>query len=122
VTPPQIPEAAKPSVVEKYVRNRDRYIQIWNIANLYTDVLLRTPAPKKPALIVWGQDDRIFDPSGAVALQQRILESQLHMLPKAGHLLHVENAAEVAPIYVQFLKAGSTPARPISRDSGSAGR
>lgn len=104
VSPPNISPSAAKSIVDEYVRNRDHYIQVWNIVNLYDDVLIRTPLARKPTLIVWGADDSIFNASGATALQAKTFGGQVYLMPKAGHLLHTENAAAVAPLFIRFLK------------------
>ncbi len=60
VTPPSISDAEKRDIVAMYVANNRHYVQVWNIVNLYDDVLWRRPIPKLPTLIIWGIDDRIF--------------------------------------------------------------
>jgi pimeloyl-ACP methyl ester carboxylesterase len=115
VTPPQIPLASKKSIVADYAARYRHYVQVWNIVNLYGDILTRQPPAKIPTLIVWGNDDRIFDVAGAQELQHRIPGSELHVLPRAGHLLHLEDAAEVAPIYIGFVRAAAST--PTNRDS-----
>lgn len=109
VTPPQIPLADKKSIVAGYVARNRHYVQVWNIVNLYDDVLARQSPAKTPTLIVWGEDDRVFDVAGAQKLQRHIPGSELHLLPHAGHLLHLEDAAEVAPVYINFLRPQRQP-------------
>ena len=104
VSPPSLPDTVKTAIVAKYVERNLHYVRIWNIVNLYDDILATTPPPRAPAVIVWGGDDRIYGVAGAQRLHRRIPRSVVHRLPHAGHLLHVENAAEVAPIYVAFLR------------------
>jgi pimeloyl-ACP methyl ester carboxylesterase len=113
VKPPDIPPAEKKSIVENYVRHLSHYVQVWNIVNLYDDVLAQARPAQKPALIVWGESDRVFDVAAARRLQQRYRGSELHLLANAGHLLPFEDAAEVAPIYVNFLKT-ATDSRTIT--------
>jgi abhydrolase domain-containing protein 6 len=108
VTPPSISDAEKRAIVAMYVANNRHYVQVWNIVNLYNDVLWRRPIAKLPTLIIWGIDDRIFGVNGAQRLQRAAPGSELHELPHAGHLLQVERAAEVAPIYVNFIRHQAT--------------
>jgi pimeloyl-ACP methyl ester carboxylesterase len=124
VKPPQIPLADRKRIIAGYVARNRHYVQIWNIVNLYDDVLAHHPPAKTPTLIVWGDDDRIFDVAGAQSLQSHIPGSELHLLPHAGHLLHLEDAAEVAPIYVDFLKAAASrnAASAAGNDPSSAGQ
>lgn len=108
VTPPDIPAPDRRRIVAEYVRNNRHYVDVWNIANLYDDVLTRTAVPAAPSLIVWGRDDRIFDIAGAERLHRRYTASELHRLPNAGHLLLMENVDTVAPIYLRFLASSRT--------------
>ncbi len=102
-TPPQISQTDKKQLVDAYVANNRHYVQVWNIVALYDDILVRTSPAGVPTLIIWGDDDRIFSPRGALTLHRRIPWSELYELPHAGHLLHVENVADVARIYGAFL-------------------
>lgn len=106
VTPPAIPEEQKKAIVADYVRRNRHYVQVWNVVNLYNDILKQRLPARKPTLIIWGADDRVYNVAGAEKLQRRMPGSNLHRLPHAGHLLHLENAAEVAPIYIDFLRSG----------------
>jgi abhydrolase domain-containing protein 6 len=105
VTPPPLGDSNAQSIIAKYFANNLHYVQVWNIVNLYDEILLQVPLPKLPMLIIWGVDDRIYDVSGAAKLQRLISGSEMHQLPHAGHLLHLENVADVAPIYVEFLRS-----------------
>jgi pimeloyl-ACP methyl ester carboxylesterase len=105
VTPPEFPDAKKAAIVAGYVARNRHYVQVWNIVNLYGGVLWQRAPPRKPTLIVWGENDRIYNVAGAEKLHRRIPGSAVHVLPRAGHLVHVENASEVAPIYIDFLRS-----------------
>jgi abhydrolase domain-containing protein 6 len=113
VTPPTLPAPERQKIVAEYVGHNRHYVQVWDVVNLFDDVLTRSTMARVPTLIVWGVDDGIYDIAGAGKLQRRIPGSELHELRHAGHLLPVENAADVAPIYFAFLKgAASTPTKP----------
>ena len=107
VNPPAISEQEKRAIVANYVARERHYVQVWNIVNLYDDVLTRIRPTRAPTLIVWGDDDRVFSAVGARKLRDRIPGSTVRKLPRAGHLLHLENAAEVAPLYLSFLKVAT---------------
>jgi abhydrolase domain-containing protein 6 len=104
VTPPVLPEPEKKSIVDNYVAHNRHYVQVWNVVNLYGDILARSPPAPAPTLIVWGVQDHIYDVAGAQRLKRRIPHSEVHELANAGHLPQVENASEVAPIYLRFLR------------------
>jgi pimeloyl-ACP methyl ester carboxylesterase len=105
VNPPEIPAPEKKAIVADYVTRNRHYVQVWDIVNLYDDVLRQPPPSVLPTLIVWGVEDRIYDIAGADALHRAIPGSELHRLPNAGHLLLMENAGEAASIYLAFLRS-----------------
>lgn len=104
VTSPTIPDSVKAEKVNDYITQNRHYQQVWDIVNLYDDVLYQGTPIQLPTLIIWGKEDKIYDISGVSRLQQRIAGSRMIRLPKAGHLLLIENAEEVASNYVSFLR------------------
>jgi abhydrolase domain-containing protein 6 len=103
--PPHIEAQRRKRLLAAYVTQNRHYVQIWDVVNMYDDVLKRTPFARKPTLIVWGREDHVFGANAAQSLQRMIVGSELHQLENAGHLLHLENAAEVARLYAGFLLA-----------------
>lgn len=59
---------------------------------------------KLPALIVWGEDDKIMPPAYAALWRERLPEARLVTIEKCGHLPHVEHAARVARHVVDFFE------------------
>jgi pimeloyl-ACP methyl ester carboxylesterase len=108
VNPPTLPEETKQAAIKDYVERNRHYQQIWTIVSLY-DRVLEPPRfwIRTPALILWGEQDRIFPVDGAATLRQRFPHGKLVKLPNAGHLLHLENPAEIATIYLDFLRTYS---------------
>lgn len=104
VNPPTVPEATKEAAAKEYVERNRHFQQIWDIVNLYDDVLQERMIVRAPTLIVWGERDNIYNVDGAARLRERMHRPTVVRLPNAGHLLHLESAAEVAPIYVRFLQ------------------
>ncbi len=104
VTPPPIPDSVKAEKVNDYITRNRHYQQIWDIVNLYDDVLCQKPLMQLPTLVIWGKEDRIYDIRGVNRLQRCISGSEIIQLPKAGHLLLMENAAEAASDYIRFLR------------------
>ena len=51
---------------------------------------------KLPALVVWGENDKIMPPAYAALWKERLPDARLVMLEACGHLPHVEHAATVA--------------------------
>jgi pyruvate dehydrogenase E2 component (dihydrolipoamide acetyltransferase) len=63
-------------------------------ASVFND---RLASLKVPALAIWGEADRIIPPAHAQALPQH------HVLPGAGHMVHIERPAEVNRLIAEFL-------------------
>jgi abhydrolase domain-containing protein 6 len=104
VTPPDIPDSDKAEIVNDYVTRNQHYQQVWNIVNLYQNVLCQKPFIHPPTLVIWGQEDKIYDIQGVNRLQRCIPRSQIIQLPAAGHLLLIENVAEATSNYIHFLQ------------------
>ena len=58
---------------------------------------------KLPALIVWGDDDKIMPPAYAALWRERLPDARLVMVEGCGHLPHVEKAPLVAGQVLDFL-------------------
>jgi pimeloyl-ACP methyl ester carboxylesterase len=59
---------------------------------------------KLPALVVWGDDDKIMPPAYAALWQERLPQARLVMVEGCGHLPHVERAVLVAREVCAFLE------------------
>jgi pimeloyl-ACP methyl ester carboxylesterase len=59
---------------------------------------------KLPALVMWGDDDKILPPVNATLWQQRLPDARMVMLKDCGHLPHVEHADRVARDVIAFLE------------------
>lgn len=103
VTPPTIPDSVKTERVNDYITRNHHYQKIWDIVNLYDDVLCQGRSTQLPTLAIWGTEDKIYDIRGADRLQRCIPKSQAIRLPKAGHLLLMENSEEATANYLSFL-------------------
>lgn len=104
VTPPSIPDAIKTEKIRDYQSNNRHYQQVWDIVNLYENVLCQNRSLQRPTLAIWGKQDQIYDIRGAERLQHCLPGSKIVQLPKAGHLLLIENATEVVADYIHFLQ------------------
>jgi pimeloyl-ACP methyl ester carboxylesterase len=59
---------------------------------------------KLPALVVWGDDDKIIPPAYAALWHERLPDAGLVMVDGCGHLPHVEQSALVARHVLDFLE------------------
>ena len=102
--PPQIEASIKSQLVREYRDNNRHYQQVWDIVNFYDRALdgLPTAAPK--TLILWGQQDGIYNVAGLAALKKRYINSKAHSFPDAAHLLMLEDPQQVVKLYGDFLK------------------
>lgn len=57
-----------------------------------------------PVLLVWGDTDRIVPVSAAQAIQERLLQARLEVIPGAGHLPHQEQPEAFNAILQDFLE------------------
>lgn len=71
------------------------------------DFLLDARLPKlaNPTLVVWGTQDRVNPPSGAIALQQKIPACDVLLFGRTGHWAQWERAGEFNAIVAAFLAA-----------------
>ena len=59
---------------------------------------------RAPTRIVWGEDDRVLDVSGAALLQAVMPRASLLRLPGTGHLPMIERPRAVARDYREFVR------------------
>jgi len=57
-----------------------------------------------PALIIWGEQDRVLHVSCADIFRQGIKNSDLLVIPGSGHMPPVENAGECATAWLEFVE------------------
>ncbi|MGH8709239.1 MAG: alpha/beta fold hydrolase, partial [Burkholderiales bacterium] len=55
-----------------------------------------------PALIVWGQQDRVLHPGSAGVLQMLLIKSEVVMMPDVGHVPMLEEPERSALDYLRF--------------------
>jgi epoxide hydrolase 4 len=61
-----------------------------------------------PTLIIWGMQDRFFDPDLAAASAERCASAHLHTLSDATHWLHHEHPARISALISEFVLAMPT--------------
>ena len=106
VEPPQMPRVVKQHFADRAVLNRAFNDKIYGDITgggrlLPLEPLL--PRITAPALILWGDSDRLLHPSGARVFAAGLRDSETVILQACGHSPMNERPAETASIYVQFL-------------------
>jgi len=98
--PAPILEAARADAV----RDAPSNLRLWH-AQLKDRYLLqeRIGGLRPPTLALWGQQDRVFDASGAEALRSLLPQARIETLPGLGHLPMMEAPLAVSARYGQFL-------------------
>ncbi len=59
-----------------------------------------------PVLLVWGTEDQLIPPRVGEQLNEHIPDSELHMIPKAGHAPCLEKTKKFNKILLAFLEEG----------------
>ncbi|KKS18696.1 MAG: hypothetical protein UU77_C0070G0001, partial [candidate division WWE3 bacterium GW2011_GWC1_41_7] len=58
---------------------------------------------KKPTLIIEGLNDKVFPPEVARKLNKNIIKSKLVLIPKANHIIVINNPKEIVKELITFL-------------------
>lgn len=66
-------------------------------------LLPRLPDLARPVLLVWGERDRILDPSAAAAWAEALPDVRVVHLPETGHLPMIERPEETARLLEAFI-------------------
>lgn len=104
VNPPSIPDSFKKYLAELSVKDSAMNAKIFSQVDDLTLLQNDLPKIKAKTLIVWGDTDRVLDPSGARVFHQGIANSTLHIIKACGHSPMLEKPEETAGIYLDFLK------------------
>lgn len=87
------------------LRNAASNVRVWD-AQLKDRYLLEQHLgqwQKHPALVLWGDSDRVFDRSALSTVQKLMPNARIDALPGIGHLPMMEAPSETAQRYARFL-------------------
>jgi len=99
-----LPNFAKQYFADKAVSKRDDLKYIFTQIHDVTLLESHLKEIQAPTVIIWGQNDRVLDVSGAYVFKNKIAQSQLVIFKECGHLPMLEKPKEVAGVYKKFLK------------------
>lgn len=104
--PPPIPYSVTHELAIAAAHNYELHTRI------FRDLTAETPHMEQdvtglatPTLIVWGEQDRVLDPSGAEILHQSLPNSQVALMPGIGHMPMLEAPYQAASDYKKFRAA-----------------
>jgi pimeloyl-ACP methyl ester carboxylesterase len=104
-------ELLTPAVVERSYRNRKRPGLVRPLLAMARNLPLweegfarRLGEIRHPTLIVWGAEDRVFQPQVGREMQASIPGSSFALIPETGHIPQWERPSVVNPILLEFLK------------------
>ncbi len=106
VTPPPLPAPLKGVLMARDIAQADHYSfvreQLYGKSPMLETLIPNTAAAKIPALIVWGEKDRVLHPDGAAALHALLPNSQNILMPNVGHCPMLEVPAQTAADYLAW--------------------
>lgn len=105
VTPPAIPGVFKKVLAEQARAGKEFNAKV--MKDMIEENLALEPflsMIQAPVCIIWGDQDRILDVSGASVLEKGLKEHEAVILKQAGHIPMMEKPAETAVFYMNFLK------------------
>ncbi|MBU3582938.1 alpha/beta hydrolase [Polynucleobacter sp. 15G-AUS-farblos] len=107
--PPIIPDGVKQQILREYTVNNLHYQKVWNIVNLDLNALEAVNKFPKPAFIVWGVEDGIFNIAGRPLLDKKFQKPTSYSIANASHLIMLEKPVEMASLYRSFLESWQGP-------------
>jgi pimeloyl-ACP methyl ester carboxylesterase len=102
--PPLVPHSVKQVLGRRGAADFDLHTSIMRQVHQSPLLEHQFTAIASPALIVWGEQDRVLNPAGAAALQAIMADSEVVTMPNIGHLPMLEAPRRTAEIYLAFLR------------------
>lgn len=99
---PFLPWFVRDTLAERAAARHAHYQRIFEQLVAEPGLNDRIAAIEAPTLLVWGEEDRILDPSGAAVWMDAHEDSRLQMLPGVGHLPMMEAPKDVAEALLSF--------------------
>jgi len=101
--PPYMPWAIVELLAQRNIERRPLLSDIFETLRTsrvsLTEELARSPVP---ALVVWGEHDRLLDPSGARPLAEAMSAAEVRIMADAGHIPMLERPGQLARDYLEW--------------------
>ncbi len=104
--PPYIPGFAIDVLADKALKHREFNRKVFaELQQQQLDLTPLLPKIKAPTLLLWGELDRVLDPSAIPVFQRHLTAAKttVEILPGVGHLPMLEQPRETAKRYTAFL-------------------
>jgi len=105
VEPPSMPAPVVRCLTERAVRNSVFDAKVWDdIIRVLPDLTPDLPQIDVPALVLWGDQDRVIDLSAGRLLAERLPRARLVVLMRCGHVPAVERPEQTARQLAEFIR------------------
>ncbi|HZS26904.1 MAG TPA: alpha/beta hydrolase [Candidatus Angelobacter sp.] len=102
---PYIPKSVLRQAANRAIAGSDKSAKIfWETQKNDPPLEARLAQIKAPALIIWGDQDRVLHVSCAEVFRQGIQNSEVLLLPGSGHMPLIENARQCATAWIKFVE------------------
>ncbi|KJZ40363.1 MULTISPECIES: alpha/beta fold hydrolase [Pseudomonas] len=109
--PPWVPGVVLDAVAQRYEQSRDELEEIFNDFRASPPMEPILADIKCPALLLWGHKDRLIDVSSVAVWSKGIVDLRVHIWDHLGHMPMVEQPADTARLYREFLGSLRTESR-----------
>lgn len=103
--PPAMPWPVRSVLTRYHAERADMHQRIWD--DLWRERRELPPLLQQitqPVLLVWGEEDLIFDVRGVEVFESHLADVRTVIVPEAGHTAIVEKAEELADSYAGFVQ------------------
>ena len=108
---PYIPKSVLRQAANRAIAGSAKSAKIfWETQKNDPPLEARLPQIKGPALIIWGEHDRVLHVSCAEVFRRGIKNSEVLLLPGSGHMPLIENARQCATAWLKFVDRTQQPA------------
>jgi abhydrolase domain-containing protein 6 len=105
VNPPSLPYPIKKLLFNTYLANRQLYEkEAKEFAPDFSSLEKDLPNIKAPALILWGDQDKIIDISSVPVFEKGLKNHKTVIIKDCGHVPMMEKPQETARYYIDFIK------------------
>lgn len=107
--PPLVPDIVLEAVSQSYQLRQARLQKMFNDVHRGDSLEQQLHALKAPAMLWWGDQDKLLHVSATQVWQAGIGQLEVHVFKGIGHMPMVEIPSDSAQLYQQFLNRISTP-------------